>query len=346
VLAPAPTVLAVDDPRLVRVKPEPDLLHPRGDPAQHVLSLAARRAVHDRVVGVALEWAARMLAGHPNVERVVHEQVRQDRRNGRSLRRSSRALNQDAVRVLQRRCQPPLDIQQHPGAVGHRLHRADDEVPRHLVEELLDVEIDRPVELPAPLPACRERVVGRPVRPVAIGVRVEHRLHKRLQEHGHHRLRDPVCDRRHTQHSDPAAVRLRDLYRPDRGRKVRPRTHPIPDLVEVVHKIGPERLKVLPVHSRRALVGFDLPPRLPHHPLGNRKRLVLRPCLVHFPIPPDAHGRRLIEMDIPGEPAPSLRPHPSEQELHRYYEPVRQRAPQLVLNASGFRRRQAPSRDL
>jgi hypothetical protein len=32
-------------------------------------------------------------------------------------------------------------------------------------------------------------------------------------------------------------------------------------------------------------------------------------------------------MDIPGEPAPSLHPHPSEQELHRYYEPVRRRAP-------------------
>ena len=40
-------------------------------------------------------------------------------------------------------------------------------------------------------------------------------------------------------------------------------------------------------------------------------------------------------MDIPGEPAPSLHPHPSKQELHRYYEPVRQRAPRPVLNAFG-----------
>ena len=31
--------------------------------------------------------------------------------------------------------------------------------------------------------------------------------------------------------------------------------------------------------------------------------------------------------DIPDEPAPSLHPHPSEQELHRYYGPVRRRAP-------------------
>ena len=41
-------------------------------------------------------------------------------------------------------------------------------------------------------------------------------------------------------------------------------------------------------------------------------------------------------MDIPDEPAPSLHPHPSEQRLHSYYEPVRQRAPRPVLNASGF----------
>ena len=38
----------------------------------------------------------------------------------------------------------------------------------------------------------------------------------------------------------------------------------------------------------------------------------------------------------PDEPVPWLHPHPSEQDLHSYYEPVRQRTPQLVLNAYGF----------
>src|SRR4051794_16407971 len=47
-LCPALTALAVDDPRLVRVEPEPDLSHPRGDPEKHVLGLPMRRAVHDR----------------------------------------------------------------------------------------------------------------------------------------------------------------------------------------------------------------------------------------------------------------------------------------------------------
>jgi len=56
------------------------------------------------------------------------------------------------------------------------------------------------------------------------------------------------------------------------------------------------------------------------------------------------HAAPVDRIDIPGEPAPSLHPHPSEQELHHYYEPVRQRAPQPVLSASGFRRWHAPSR--
>jgi hypothetical protein len=105
-----------------------------------------------------------------------------------------------------------------------------------------------------------------------------------LQIHGHDRLRDPVGDRRHAQHSNPVAVRLGDLHRQNRGRKPGPGAHPIPDLVEVVRKIGLELREILTVHSRRALVGLDPPPRLPHHQLGNRKRLVIG--LWHVASPP------------------------------------------------------------
>jgi hypothetical protein len=75
------------------------------------------------------------------------------------------------------------------------------------------------------------------------------------QMHGHHRLSDPISDRGHTEQPDPAAVRLGDLDTFDRGRKVGPRTHPIPDLVEVVPQIGLELAHGLLVHSRRPLAG-------------------------------------------------------------------------------------------
>ena len=142
----------------------------------------------------------------------------------------------------------------------------------------------------------------------------------------------------------PPAVRLGDLHRPDRRRQVGPRAHPIPDLVEVVPQIGLELLQILPVHSRRALVGLDLPPRLPDHRLGNRKRLLFGLGMLLRLLPePTAPVERI---DIPDQPAPSLHPHPSEQGSLSYYGPVRQRAPQPVLNASGFCRWHAPSRDL
>jgi hypothetical protein len=82
---PALCVFAVDDPRLVRVKPESHLLHPLGDCGKHGFGLPPGRTVHDSVIGVALERAGRELLGQPVVERKVHEQVRQDRRDRRSL---------------------------------------------------------------------------------------------------------------------------------------------------------------------------------------------------------------------------------------------------------------------
>src|SRR5450432_3444933 len=71
VLAPALTVLAIDDPRFVRVKPQADFVHPRSDPAEHQLGLGPALAVHDSIVGIALPWAARELPDHPRIERVV-----------------------------------------------------------------------------------------------------------------------------------------------------------------------------------------------------------------------------------------------------------------------------------
>jgi hypothetical protein len=118
VLFPTVAVLAVDDPRLVGVEPQAHFFHPRGDPGKHVLGLPPALAVHDSVVGIALKWAVRVVPGHPRIERVVHEQVRQDRRNRRPLRSSLVSLNQGAIRAPQRGSQPPLDVEQHPPAVG------------------------------------------------------------------------------------------------------------------------------------------------------------------------------------------------------------------------------------
>jgi hypothetical protein len=52
VLAPTVAVLAVDDPRLVGVKAQAHLFHPRSDRGKHVLGLPPALAMHDTIVGL------------------------------------------------------------------------------------------------------------------------------------------------------------------------------------------------------------------------------------------------------------------------------------------------------
>ena len=54
-LATPVPVLAVHDPGLVGMQPQPDVGHPRRERGQHLLCLPLGHAMHDRVVGVPLE---------------------------------------------------------------------------------------------------------------------------------------------------------------------------------------------------------------------------------------------------------------------------------------------------
>jgi hypothetical protein len=71
-------VLAVHDLGLVRVQLQPDLTQPLLQRSQHLACLRPGDAVDHRIVGVALERNRRELPSQPQVERVVHEQVRQN----------------------------------------------------------------------------------------------------------------------------------------------------------------------------------------------------------------------------------------------------------------------------
>jgi len=71
VLGPTVAVLAVDDSRLVGVKPQAHLAHPRSERGKHALCLPPALAVHDSIVGVTLERTVRMVPDQPQFERVV-----------------------------------------------------------------------------------------------------------------------------------------------------------------------------------------------------------------------------------------------------------------------------------
>ena len=156
------------------------------------------------------------------------------RSHRRPLRGSSIPAHQRAVWLLNRGGQPALHIQLHPPQIGVMGHRLTDRLVGHVVEEPLDIQIDCPGLLPTPLPACRDRICRRAARTIAVGVRVKHRFHQRLQHHRHHRLSDPIRDRGHTEHPHTVSARLGDLHCLNRRREIRSRRHPIPDLVQVV----------------------------------------------------------------------------------------------------------------
>ena len=105
-------------------------------------------------------------------------------------------------------------------------------------------------------------------------------------------------------------MRLGDLHRSDRGRKVGPRAHPIPDLVEVVPQDRPRTASrscpstpgapLLALTCRHASHTIDLGIANGFSSgFGMFARFL-----------PEAHRPRLIESDIPDQPAPSLHPHP------------------------------------
>jgi hypothetical protein len=76
--AAPPPVLALHNPGLVRMQLQPHLAHPFHEGGQHPMGLGLADSVHHRVVHVALEPDSRELPCHPQVERIVQEQIGED----------------------------------------------------------------------------------------------------------------------------------------------------------------------------------------------------------------------------------------------------------------------------
>ena len=68
----------------------------------------------DRIVRIALERDARISPLHPEIERVMQEEIGQQRTDDTALRRALRPLLHGAVRPLHRGTQPPRNVQPDP----------------------------------------------------------------------------------------------------------------------------------------------------------------------------------------------------------------------------------------
>src|SRR3954447_20190171 len=76
-LASPVIVLAVHDLGLLRVKLKTALLQSLPDRFEHMLGLSLALGVNDHIVGIALELDVRIGPGHPGIEGIMHEEIRQ-----------------------------------------------------------------------------------------------------------------------------------------------------------------------------------------------------------------------------------------------------------------------------
>src|SRR5664280_1883367 len=153
------------------------------------------------------------------------------------------------------------------------------------VEEGPDVDVQHPVLLPTAPTSNGQCVMGTAPRTIAIAVMVKDRLKLLFQQHRCCGLGDAVHRVRHPQYPDPGPVVLRYLHRPHRPREVAPRTHPVPQLVEVVPLVVCKAFDADGVHARRTAVRLDLHPRLENEALVDVKRLHSQRWSVHQLLP-------------------------------------------------------------
>jgi len=115
---PAVRVFAVHDLRLVGVQLEAEGPEPTGDPSPKTSGLCLRVAVSYNIISVAFERTTGEHPVHPTIERVMHEEVGQQRGDRRSLWGAFLSGDDRPVGHLYGCFQPPFDVQQDPAQIG------------------------------------------------------------------------------------------------------------------------------------------------------------------------------------------------------------------------------------
>ena len=138
-------VLAVDNPRLRRMKRQTTLLEPTTNRGQHRSGLLLVLAVDDGIVRVAFKLDTRTRPLHSDIERIMQEEIRQQRTDDTALRRAFRPFLPCAVPPLHRCSKPPRHIQPDPRNVGVTRDCPLDQVMRDGIKEPFDIQVDDPI---------------------------------------------------------------------------------------------------------------------------------------------------------------------------------------------------------
>ena len=239
-----------------RVQGQAILVREGSDQRKGFLRFLHAVAQNDKVVGVSNHRQA--LRGHQFVERVQIE-ICQQRADDRALWRSARGGPSPAFRndFL---IEPRLDEIENAAVADARPEPLDQPVVRDRLEIALQIGVhhkaaagfDEAIDDP-------QRILGAASRPEAEARRVEPRFQNGLQHEFDRRLGDAVLDRGNPQWPHPA-IPFRDLHAQDRRRTVISRPQRSRQLRQILASVRREPFDALPVHARRAAVGFDFRP--------------------------------------------------------------------------------------
>src|SRR5437899_2272591 len=180
-------------------------------------------------------------------------------------------------------------------------NRREQQLPIDTVEVSFNIKVEHPVVSPAALTGLAHSIDCRFAGSVAVGVRMKHRLQKRLQVTADDFLGNAVGNRWNAQWPRTAPC-FRNIDPPHRRRKIAPRGHAIPEFVEVTRKVGLERRNRLSIYSSRPLVRLHTFEGFSDFPFGDLERL----CLVHGTTQPP-RSSSITEPSSLLRAAPSLR---------------------------------------
>ena len=99
-------ILAIDDPRLLRMEFQPTVQQPLRNCLPNRLGLPFRSTVHDDIIGVPLEWNTWIVRRHPSVECIMQKQISQQR-TGHAPYTKGNLGRQSGLAVNNRRARGP-----------------------------------------------------------------------------------------------------------------------------------------------------------------------------------------------------------------------------------------------